>query len=100
MKNKTKKSQPIYSDSFKLGVIARIVNGEISKEGDRQLYAIGGNSLILEWMRKSGYYNRFTKLDNEIKQLKKEKRKGGNLKQPQYTLMLCVQYVHLVHVNN
>jgi len=55
MKNKTKKPQPFYSDSFKLGVISRIAKGEISKEEARELYAIGGNSSILEWMRKFGY---------------------------------------------
>ncbi|MEX0986062.1 MAG: hypothetical protein WD052_01205 [Bacteroidales bacterium] len=55
MKSKTKKPQPIYSDSFKLGVVMRVANGQISKEQARVIYNIGGNSSILEWMRKFGY---------------------------------------------
>jgi len=55
MENKTKKPQPTYSDSFKLGVVMRVANGQISKEQARVTYNIGGNSSILEWMRKFGY---------------------------------------------
>jgi len=55
MKNKTSKPQPTYSDSFKLGVVMRVANGQISKEQARIKYNIGGNSSILEWMRKFGY---------------------------------------------
>lgn len=55
MKNKRKKPQPIYSDSFKLGVVRRVVNGELTKEQARIEFGIGGNSSILEWMKKYGY---------------------------------------------
>ena len=55
MNNKTKKPQPTYSDSFKLGVVMRAANGQMSKEQARLTYNIGGNSSILEWMRKFGY---------------------------------------------
>jgi len=55
MKNKTRKSQPTYSDSFKLGVVMRVANGELTKEQARLKYGIGGNSSILEWMKKFGY---------------------------------------------
>jgi transposase-like protein len=55
MKNKTKKPQPIYSESFKLGVVMRVAGGELSKEQARIKYKIGGNSSILEWMRLFGY---------------------------------------------
>lgn len=55
MKNKTNKPQPIYSDSFKLGVVMRVANGQLSKEQARVKYKIGGNSSILEWMKKYGY---------------------------------------------
>lgn len=55
MKNKTIKPQPIYSDSFKLGVVMRVANGQLSKEQARVKYKIGGNSSILEWMKKYGY---------------------------------------------
>jgi transposase-like protein len=55
MKNKPNKPQPTYSDSFKLGIVMRIANGQIGKEQARVKYNIGGNSTILEWMRKFGY---------------------------------------------
>ncbi len=55
MKNKTKKYQTTYSDSFRLGVVMRVVNGQISKEQARVTYNIGGNRSILEWMRNFGY---------------------------------------------
>ena len=50
------KPQPFYSDSFKLGVVRRVANGELTKEQARLEYGIGGNSSVLEWMRKFGYY--------------------------------------------
>lgn len=55
MKKRPKKPQPTYSDSFKLGVVMRVANGQITKEQARVTYNIGGNSSILEWMRKFGY---------------------------------------------
>ncbi|HET8864459.1 MAG TPA: transposase [Gracilimonas sp.] len=44
-----------FSDSFKLGVIQRVVTGEMTKEQARIHYDIGGSSAILNWMRKFGY---------------------------------------------
>lgn len=55
MENKPIKPQPIYSDSFKLGVVARVVNGQMTKEQARIEFGIGGKSSILEWMKKYGY---------------------------------------------
>lgn len=55
MKSKPTKPQPTYSDSFKLGVVRRVANGEMSKEQARIEFGIGGNSSILEWMKKYGY---------------------------------------------
>ena len=55
MENDPNKSQPFYSDSFKLGVVRRVANGELTKEQARIEFGIGGNSSILEWMRKFGY---------------------------------------------
>jgi len=55
MSKKPIKVGPYYSDSFKLGVIRRIVNGEISKEQARREYEIGGKTTVLKWMRKFGY---------------------------------------------
>lgn len=55
MKNKRKKHQPFYSDSFKLGIASRVANAELTKEQARIEFGIGGNSSILEWMRKFGY---------------------------------------------
>jgi transposase-like protein len=50
------RSQPRYfSDSFKLGVISRVLSGEMSKEQARIHYGIGGKSAILNWMRSFGY---------------------------------------------
>ncbi|MCC5912952.1 MAG: hypothetical protein JJU46_01145 [Balneolaceae bacterium] len=57
MKNKPRKPQPNYSDSFKLGVVRRVAAGELTKEQARVEYKIGGNSSILEWMKKFGYYS-------------------------------------------
>lgn len=56
MEKKRNKPQPTYSDSFKLGVVARVANGEFTKEQAQIEFGIGGNSSILEWMRKYGYY--------------------------------------------
>ncbi|MEX2603316.1 MAG: hypothetical protein WD361_03895 [Gracilimonas sp.] len=44
-----------YSDSFKLGVIQRVLSGELTKDQAKIEYGIGGNSVILEWMRTFGY---------------------------------------------
>jgi transposase len=55
MGNKRIKPQPIYSDSFKLGVIACVVNTGMTKEQARIEFGIGGKSSILEWMKKYGY---------------------------------------------
>jgi|AntRauTorcE11897_2_1112592.scaffolds.fasta_scaffold10667_2 hypothetical protein len=57
MNRKPIKSHPFYSDSFKLGVVGRVANGELTKEQARVEYGIGGNSSILEWMKKFGYYS-------------------------------------------
>ena len=55
MKNKRKKPQPFYSDSFKLGIVRCVANAELTKEQARIDFGIGGNSSILQWMRKFGY---------------------------------------------
>jgi transposase len=55
MQKKTKKAQPIYSESFKFGVIARVVSGQLTKQQAQRKYGIGGKSTILEWMRSYGY---------------------------------------------
>ncbi len=56
MNNNDKKPQRFYSDSFKLGLVIRVVNGELTKEQARVEFGIGGSSSILEWMKKYGYY--------------------------------------------
>ena len=65
MKSKHKKLQPSYSDSFKLAVVMRVANGQFTKEQARITYNIGGNSTILEWMRKFGYCSEPT-MDNPM----------------------------------
>lgn len=82
MKSKRKKPQPSYSDSFKLGVVMRVANGQLTKDQARIDYKIGGKSTILEWMRKFGYCSETTmdkpmaKPDgkSESEQLKKKVR--------------------------
>lgn len=49
-----KKQPRYYSESFKLGVIKKVLSGAMSKEEARVHYGIGGNSAILNWMRKFG----------------------------------------------
>lgn len=49
------KTQPFYSDSFKLAVVMRVVNGELTRDAARREYGIGGNTTILKWMKKFGY---------------------------------------------
>jgi transposase-like protein len=55
MENYTLKTRPFYSDSFKLMVIKRVVSGELTREGARRVYGIGGVTTILKWMIKFGY---------------------------------------------
>lgn len=55
MENYTLKTRPFYSDSFKLMVIKRVVSGELTREGARRVYGIGGCTTILKWMIKFGY---------------------------------------------
>ncbi len=55
MEKKTKKLQPFYSESFKFGVISRVVSGQLTKQQAQLKYGIGGKSTILEWMRSYGY---------------------------------------------
>jgi transposase len=55
MQKKTKKAHPIYSESFKFGVISRVVSGQLTKQQAQRKYGIGGKSTILEWMRSYGY---------------------------------------------
>src|SRR5690554_5626228 len=49
------KRPQFYSDAFKLGVIAQVTSGVISKEQARIHYGIKGNTAILNWMRAFGY---------------------------------------------
>ncbi|MFA5668696.1 MAG: transposase [Balneolaceae bacterium] len=50
-----KKRPQFYSDAFKLGVIAQVTSGAMSKEQARIHYGIKGNTAILNWMRAFGY---------------------------------------------
>lgn len=49
------KRPQFYSDAFKLGVIAQVTSGAMSKEQARIHYGIKANSAILNWMRTFGY---------------------------------------------
>lgn len=59
MKSKRKKPKPSYSDSYKLGVVMRVANDQLTKDQARMVYKIGGKSTNLEWMRN---------FDNSVKQ--------------------------------
>ena len=53
-----------YEESFKRQVVLDILSGRITKEEARLRYNIGGNSVILEWMRVySGHKQREFGLD-------------------------------------
>lgn len=41
-----------YSDAFKQGVVKEVTLGQISKEGARRKYGIGGSTTIGKWIRK------------------------------------------------
>jgi transposase-like protein len=45
------KENKIYTSSFKRQVVQEVLSGQISKEGARKRYGIGGNTTILDWMR-------------------------------------------------
>lgn len=47
MKKNPKKKQLYYSDSFKLGVVNRVFNGEMSKEQARRFFVLGAT--VLSW---------------------------------------------------
>lgn len=43
-----------YTDEFKLQVIKEVISGKITKEQAKRIYQLGGNSAVLNWMRKFG----------------------------------------------
>ena len=43
-----------YSNSFKLAVVEEVLSGKLTKEQARKKYELGGNSAVLNWMRKFG----------------------------------------------
>jgi transposase-like protein len=45
------KENKIYTSSFKRQVVQEVLSGQISKEGARKRYGIGGKTTILDWMR-------------------------------------------------
>lgn len=46
------KTPKTYSEAFKRRVVTEVLNGSITKEQAKIRYNIGGNSTILDWMRK------------------------------------------------
>jgi len=58
------KTSKNYNDAFKRKVVAEVLSGSITKEQARVRYGIGGNSTILDWMRKyAGFKMRTSGLD-------------------------------------
>lgn len=69
-KKKTKELAPsIYSESFKLKVIRKVLNGQLTKAEARRIYGIRSKNAILEWTRK---YSGATGFDSRGKALKKQ----------------------------
>lgn len=46
------KTSETYNEAFKRRVVSEVLSGSITKEEARIRYGIGGNSTILDWMRK------------------------------------------------
>lgn len=46
------KTSQTYNEAFKRRVVSEVLSGSITKEEARIRYDIGGNSTILDWMRK------------------------------------------------
>ncbi len=46
------KTSKAYNEAFKRRVVSEVLSGSITKEEARIRYGIGGNSTILDWMRK------------------------------------------------
>lgn len=46
------KTSKTYNEAFMRRVVAEVLSGSITKEEARIRYGIGGNSTILDWMRK------------------------------------------------
>ena len=71
-----------YSTAFKRKIVLEIEKGEISIEGARKLYGIGGGDTIQKWMKKFGKNELISKVVkiqmknelDEMKKLKKEKQ--------------------------
>lgn len=61
-----------YPDDFKLEVIREVLSGQLTKEGARRKYLLGGKSAILKWMRKFGLENKPISKDTTFMNLQKE----------------------------
>jgi transposase-like protein len=46
------KTSQTYNEAFRRRVVTEVLSGSITKEAARIRYGIGGNSTILDWMRK------------------------------------------------
>ena len=58
------KKRKIYKEAFKRKVVTEVLSGSITKEEAMIRYGIGGNSMILDWMRKyAGFKMRTSGLD-------------------------------------
>ena len=58
------KKRKTYNDAFKRKVVTEVLSGTITKEEARTRYGIGGNTMILDWMRKyAGFKMRTAGLD-------------------------------------
>jgi transposase-like protein len=58
------KNSKTYNEAFKRKVVTEVLSGSITKEQARVRYGIGGNSMILDWMRKyAGFKMRTSGLD-------------------------------------
>lgn len=80
MEKGTNQSQPgkriNYSESFKLQVIQKVLEGKLSKEEANRLYGIRSKSAILEWTRQYSGQKGFDKRGKVLKAKESEVNKA------------------------
>jgi transposase-like protein len=91
------KKRKTYNEAFKRKVVTEVLSGTITKEDARIRYGIGGNSMILDWMRKyAGFKMRTAGLDPlPILQIMNTDESTEELKEKIKQLESKLEYVEL-----
>src|SRR3970040_1611977 len=63
----------VYSESFKMTIVAEVIAGQISQRAAQMKYGIGGHCTISKWIKKYG-------TNKEIKKILKVRMPGDKLK--------------------